>query len=137
MSNTQLPTPGGDSGNWGTYLNNFLSVAHVASTSASASNGYLSAIVVATSASSPVILTANPGRTVLANATAGAITVTLPDATTTFNFYTLKKTDSQATAVTVNTSSVSQTIDGGSSAVISVQYVSVTVVSNGSNWFVI
>jgi len=136
MSNTQLPTPGGDSGNWGTYLNNFLSVAHVASTSASASNGYLSAIVVATFASSPVILTGNPGRTVLANATAGAITVTLPDATTTFNFYTIKKTDSQANAVTVNTTS-SQTIDGGSSAVISVQYVSVTVVSNGANWFVV
>jgi hypothetical protein len=136
MSNTQLPTPGGDSGNWGTYLNNFLSVAHVASTSASASNGYLSAIVVATFASSPVILTGNPGRTVLANATAGAITVTLPDATTTFNFYTIKKTDATGTVVTVNTTS-SQTIDGGSTASLKVQYVSITVASDGSNWYVI
>ncbi len=136
MSSAQLPTPGGDSGNWGTYLNNFLSVAHVASTSASASNGYLSAIVVATSASSPVILNANPGQTVLANATAGAITVTLPNATTTFNFYTVKKTDSSSYAITVNTTS-SQTIDGGSSIIISSQYLSLTFATDGSNWFIV
>jgi phage tail protein X len=136
MSSAKLPTPGGDSGNWGTYLNNFLSVAHVASTSASASNGYLSAIVVATSASSPVILNANPGQTVLANATSAALSVVLPDATTTFNFYTVKKTDSSSNAVTISTTS-SQTIDGQLTQSITGQYLSLTFATDGSQWFII
>ena len=74
-----------------------------------------------------------PGETVLAS---GNITVTLPTAVNNSNFYTVKKTDATGTVVTVNTTS-SQTIDGGSTASLKVQYVSITVASDGSNWYVI
>jgi hypothetical protein len=123
---TSLPTVGGDNGTWGEKLNNFLVSSHTAS-------GFLSTISSQTSA---YTMGQYPGETVLANATSGAFNVTLPDATLTTNFYTVKKTDSSTNAVTVNTTS-SQTIDGGSTAVLTVQYASITVVSNSTNWYVI
>jgi len=122
----RLPSVNGDDGTWGEILNNFLASSHTAT-------GFLSSISVKTA---NYTMGLYPGETVLANASGGSFTVTLPDATLTTNFYTIKKTDSTGNSVTVSTTS-SQTIDGGSSAVISVQYVSVTVVSNGANWFVV
>ena len=119
----RLPSLGSDSGAWGAILNNFLSSSHTAT-------GFLSTISVQTSNYSMQLY---PGETVLAS---GNITVTLPTAVNNSNFYTVKKTDATGTVVTVNTTSP-QTIDGGSTASLKVQYVSVTVVSNGSNWFVI
>jgi len=119
----RLPTLNSDSNAWGAILNNFLSSSHTAA-------GFLSTISVQSTNYSMQLY---PGETVLAS---GSITITLPTAVNNSNFYTVKKTDATGTTVTVSTVP-SQTIDGGSSAVISVQYVSVTVVSNGSNWFVI
>jgi len=119
----RLPSLGSDSGAWGAILNNFLSSSHTAA-------GFLSTISVQSTNYSMQLY---PGETVLAS---GSITITLPTAVNNSNFYTVKKTDPTGTTVTVSTV-LSQTIDGGSSAVISVQYVSVTVVSNGTNWFVI
>jgi hypothetical protein len=121
-----LPTLGGDDGTWGAILNNFLSSSHN-------SSGFLSSVSVKTS---NYTMQQYPGETVLANAASGSFTVTLPDATKTSNFYTVKKTDSSTNTVTISTTS-SQTIDGGSSAVLKVQYVAITLVSNGSNWFVV
>ena len=64
-----------------------------------------------------------------------AISVTLPTAVGISGMrYDIKR--SGTGTVTVNTTS-SQTIDGLSSIVISSQYASLTVVSNGSNWIVI
>jgi hypothetical protein len=64
-------------------------------------------------------------------------TMTLPTAVgVTGRTYTIKKSDSSSNTVTIATSSA-QTIDGGSTAVIRVQYASVTVISNGSNWQII
>ena len=134
----KLPTPGSDSGNWGTYLNNFLSVAHVASTTSTTTNGYLSQVLVLPSSgvTSPLSLSANPGQTILANATSAALSVVLPDATTTFNFYTVKKTDSSSNAVTISTTS-SQTIDGQLTQSITGQYLSLTFATDGSQWFIV
>jgi hypothetical protein len=73
---------------------------------------------------------------VLANAASGGFTVTLPTASGNTNQYTIKKIDSSTNIVTLATTS-SQTIDGGSTAQIKVQYASISVVSDGSNWFVI
>lgn len=64
----------------------------------------------------------------------GTITLTLPTAVGNNNKYTIKNTGTGT--ITVNTTS-SQTIDGGLSALLSVQYVSIDVVSDGSNWFVV
>jgi len=119
----RLPTLNSDSNAWGAILNNFLSSSHTAA-------GFLSTISVQSTNYSMQLY---PGETVLAS---GNITVTLPTAVNNSNFYTVKKTDATGTVVTVNTTS-SQTIDGGSTASLKVQYVSITVASDGSNWYVI
>jgi hypothetical protein len=129
----RLPTVGGDSGTWGTILNNFLSVAHV-QTGTSAGEETLVSIQTSayTIGSNSSVTTGN--ETVLAS---GTTTITLPDATLTPSaMHTIKKTDATGTNITVATTS-SQTIDGGTTAVLKVQYASITVVSDGSNWNVI
>jgi len=73
---------------------------------------------------------------ILADATSASLTITLPTAVGTTNGYIIKKIDSSAHTVTVGTTS-SQTIDGGTTAVIKMQYASISVVSNGSNWLII
>lgn len=63
-----------------------------------------------------------------------ALTLTLPTAVGNTNLYTVKRTGSGT--VTIATTSA-QTIDGGSTAVLSSQYESVSVVSDDSNWNII
>lgn len=73
---------------------------------------------------------------ILVDASGGGVTITLPTAVGTANMYSVKKTDSSANLVTVATSA-SQTIDGGTTAQLKVQYASISVVSNNANWFII
>lgn len=71
---------------------------------------------------------------ILGDATSGAITITLPDATNISGLqYRVKKIDSSANAVTIATTS-SQTIDGATTKALSSQYDSATFVSDGANW---
>lgn len=73
---------------------------------------------------------------VLANAEAGNITLTLPDASTAANaHYAIKKIDSTSNIVTISGSN-SQTLDGEMFKQITTQYEAFFIVSNGSNWFV-
>jgi hypothetical protein len=72
---------------------------------------------------------------ILADATSGNRTITLPTAVDAWQEFTIKKLDSSANTVTVATTS-SQTIDGAGTYVISTQYESVTVVSNGAQWYI-
>jgi hypothetical protein len=135
----RLPQVSGDDGAWGTVLNTFLTQSLVNTTTGSttsAQNGYLTQIRLITFASSPATLTLNPGQTALVDASGGAVSIVLPDATATYNIYNIKKTDNTANTVTINTTS-SQTIDGSASAVIQVQYVCVSVVSDGTKWNII
>lgn len=132
----RLPVVGSDDNTWGTILNGYLTVAHNA-------DGTAYTITLITNSSSPYIIAnespPNVNEFILANASAGAVTVTLPDATnSTYNefLYTVKKTDTSLNFVTVNTTN-SQTIDGGLTAQLKVPYVSVSVVSDGSNWNVV
>lgn len=92
----------------------------------------LSTMTVQTLTSTGTISTS--ARVVLCDATSGAITVNL-GAAATYQDITVKKIDSSANACTVDPNS-SETIDGGSTAVISVQYASISLASNGSNWFI-
>lgn len=73
---------------------------------------------------------------ILVNASLGSVTITLPTAVGSTHLYWVKKVDSSTNTVVVNTTSL-QTIDGGTSATIKVQYASITVASDGSNWLVI
>lgn len=76
---------------------------------------------------------------VLCNATGGAFDVTLPDAD---DFkgrrFTIKRLNSGSNAVTLKVAVGSgQTIDGASTSVLGTQYLAITVISDGSNWYVI
>ena len=80
-------------------------------------------------------VTAN-NATILVNCAAEALFVTLPAAgSVSGQQYKVKKIDSTANAVTINTTSA-QNIDGSSTYVLSTQYYSTTVQSDGSNWWV-
>lgn len=73
---------------------------------------------------------------ILANAVFGGFTITLPTAVGNSRLYTIKKIDTSAHAVTIGTSS-GESIEGGSVAVLQVPYASISVLSDGSNWFII
>jgi ribosomal protein S4E len=76
-------------------------------------------------------------ETILGNASAGAITITLPTSVgASGKVYTIKKVDSSANAVTVGTTT-SQTIDGVTTYSLANQYGGVTVQSDGANWLII
>lgn len=74
---------------------------------------------------------------ILADATSGTIAITLPTAASAAGYrFFVKRIDNSGNSVTVDRSG-SDTIDGATSHTISVQYTSLTLVSNGSNWFII
>lgn len=73
---------------------------------------------------------------ILADATAGNITITLPSALNTALRYTVKKTDATANTVTIAPQS-GQSIDGSSTLVLSSQWTSREVIPNGGNWYVV
>ncbi len=76
-------------------------------------------------------------RTILADATAGSFAITLPSAIGVTGFIvTIKKIDSTIGVVTIQTA-LSQTIDGNATQTLNSQYGSITVQSNGSNWFIL
>lgn len=68
------------------------------------------------------------------NATAGAVTLTLPTAVLNFDTYGLKKVDSSSNACTFATTG-GQTIDGASTKSITTQFTpTLSVVSDNTNW---
>lgn len=72
----------------------------------------------------------------LADAAGGAFTITLHAASTWTKPLTIKRINSGANAVTLD-GNASETIDGTTTRALTQQYESVTLVSNGSNIFVI
>jgi hypothetical protein len=75
-------------------------------------------------------------NTILVNSAASGTTMTLPAASNALgNIFNIKKIDSSVNAVTI--SAVSGNIDGVSNKIISIQYDSVSVVSDGSNYYLI
>lgn len=73
----------------------------------------------------------------LGNATGAAFTVTLPKAALfSGRQFIVKKTDASANAVTIDGDGT-ETIDGAATVALAVQYQSVTVLSDGSNWHLI
>lgn len=83
------------------------------------------------------ILTDESVSVILANATAGAVTITLPNVATWANkWLTVKKTDASANVVSV-TGGVGVLIDGSGTKSIAYQYDAITVVSNGTSWAIL
>ena len=74
---------------------------------------------------------------ILCDATSNAITVNLPQASTSANLvYNIKKIDSTGNTVTID-GNASETIDGATTSVLATQYDSATIVCDGSNWFIL
>jgi len=95
---------------------------------------FLDTVVTKVFADSPYSVTATD-EVVLADATAGAITVNLPTPTSGRRL-NVKKIDSSANVVTVDTPGA-ETIDGAATFPLASQYDSVTLVSDGTDWFVL
>jgi len=81
--------------------------------------------------------------TILGNASAGSITLTLPTAASAFNaslgvgqVFSFKKIDATVNTVVIDGNGV-ETIDGSPTVVLSVQYESRTIQSNGASWFIL
>ena len=76
-------------------------------------------------------------RVVLADATGGAFTVTIPDAYGRMGQQpiSVKRTNGGGNAVTV--ASAGGTIDGATTQSLATQYAAITVVSDGNQWLVI
>lgn len=74
---------------------------------------------------------------ILADASSNGVTITLPAASsfTGYRFY-IKRKDASANTVTIGRTG-SDTIDGATSQTLNAQYTSATVVSDGSNWYII
>jgi hypothetical protein len=74
---------------------------------------------------------------VLCDASGGAFTVTLPAASGVAGIiYHVKKTDSSGSAVTID-GNAAETIDGDLTIDLTLQYESVMIVCDGSNWHII
>lgn len=82
----------------------------------------------------------NTGMAYAGNAVAApvaGITITLPPAAdATGHIYFIKKIDSSANVVTIDPSG-SETIDGGLTAVLTVQYEAITIQSDGTEWWIL
>lgn len=75
--------------------------------------------------------------TVICDATSGAFTITLPTAVGISGMlYNIKKIDATGNAITIATAS-SQTIDGTITKSLNMRYESITVQSNGTNWYIL
>ena len=103
------------------------------------------AIIGATGATYPTstpTLTGATGLTlsnavIFANCTTGSFIITLPPVSTSTNsMITIKKIDSTANTVTVK-GNAAELIDNSNTQIISTQWVSITVVCNGSNWYIV
>ena len=76
--------------------------------------------------------------TILANSTSNTIYVTLPDANTSNGFTcNIKKIDSSINNVVIQGANTLHLIDGSETVEINQQYTTITVQSDGSNWWII
>lgn len=116
-----IPTVDGDAGQWGTILNNLID------------DDIETHTWISKSVSSDTTL--DNYNAALVDASGGAVTVTLPSPTTDMQV-AVKKTDSSSNTVTIATPG-SETIDGDSSRTLDTQYVSRTIVSDGTNYFIL
>ena len=74
---------------------------------------------------------------ILANSTSGAITINLPTAAILAGrIFVFKRVNAGANNVVIDPAA-SETIDGAAMYTLSAQWASVTIISNGTNWFII
>jgi len=89
-----------------------------------------------TIATTPITVTA-ANSSIYVDATGGAATVNLPTAVgNTGKIFTIAKIDSGTNTVTIDPNG-SETINGATTAILSVQFDNITIQSDGANWRII
>jgi len=89
------------------------------------------------SQTSDFALAVESGGIQLVDATSGNITVTLGPAADLDGFkFTIKKTDASGNTVTLDADGV-ETIDGQTTRILNQQYASLTIVSDGTEWYIL
>jgi hypothetical protein len=73
---------------------------------------------------------------ILADGASAAFTINMHAASTATKPITIKRINSGANNITIDPNST-ETVDGATTRILTQQYESVTLVSNGSNWFVV
>jgi hypothetical protein len=98
------------------------------------SNAVFNNIETITAATDSLVTT---DTTLLCDCTSNDISLTIPTSSSDYsgNRYEIKKIDSSANTVTITPTS--RTIDGAATATITTQYESITIVSDGTNWFIV
>ena len=103
--------------------------------------GYITGVMLSASYSGTTIInnyTATDKTLMLVNAGAGSVNITLPEASVNSGkYYIIKKVDSSGNVVTIKGNVISEKIDGETSITLSLQYQYVTVICDGSNWYII
>lgn len=98
---------------------------------------FTSAITTITGSFSPFLMNVDTHDVLLVNATSSNVTVTLPPAADKIGkMFHFKKTDATGNVVTV-TGNASENIDVANTRAITTQYEAISIVSDGSNWFII
>jgi len=89
-----------------------------------------------TNSSSSYTAGTNDEIAILADASSNAITINLPAVATNVNrAFLIKKIDSSANVVTID-GSVSEVIDGETTQLLTAQWTAITIISNGSAWYI-
>jgi hypothetical protein len=98
---------------------------------------YGESLVIKVTSTSSASVTAGTSPIIICDASSAAITVNLPAASISNGYvYYVKKVDATANTVTIDGSG-SETIDGGTTAVISSQYECLTIVCDGTSWYIV
>lgn len=100
-------------------------------------DGYTPAVGVATRTVTANTTAGPTDQVILVNATAGAVTVTLPNYRTCNKRVTVKKIDASANVVTIAATST-ETIDGAATQTISSRWVAIEVASDQkTGWYIV
>ena len=134
-----LPTVGGDDGNWGTILNEYLLVEHGAGgTHSKALTGQLIMKATVVTSGATYAIKATTDQIVVINKSSGSATeLTLPASPTTGMVYRIKDGKGDAATNNITITPAAGTIDGGANLVINANYCAVDLVYNGTEWNII
>ena len=135
----RLPTVHGDSGNWGTLLNEYLETEHGADGTHSKplSGQLIIKATLVTSGDSYSINSATDQIVIVNKSSGSATSLTLPSNPVTGMVYTIKDGKGDALSNNITITPSSGTIDGSSNLVIVANYASVNLVYNGTEWNII
>ena len=135
----RLPSVGGDSGNWGTLLNEYIGTEHgTDGTHSKPLTGQLAMKATIISSGASYSINAITDQILIVNKASGSATaLNLPTTPTAGLIYMIKDGKGDAGANNITITPAAGTIDGSSNLVINGNYAAVNLVYNGTEWNII